>query len=177
MIVRHCVDVVTRVIPAIGGRWIPYSAAEVAARRAAQMVRSKVCWAAPGLAALTVGPAQVPLPCDCDKAASLAAAPLPHGGTSTAFTVWPELGWFLPPVPAQGEVGLDASSITLPRLAITDAMPPAGPHLPEVLVSSVPPIPSAAAQPATTVAEPGSMLLLLAVAVVALMAVRVLRRE
>lgn len=43
----HCVTVLRRVIPPIGGKWIPYSAAQVAARRAAQMVPVLVCCAIP----------------------------------------------------------------------------------------------------------------------------------
>jgi hypothetical protein len=47
-----------RVIPATGGAWIPYTAAQVAARRAAQMVAVVVCTTVPS-------PADAPAPCDC----------------------------------------------------------------------------------------------------------------
>lgn len=43
----HCITVMRRVIPPIGGKWIPYTAAEVAARRAAQMVPVVVCCLVP----------------------------------------------------------------------------------------------------------------------------------
>ena len=44
---HHCVTVWRRVVPPVGTRWIPYSAAEVAARPAAQMVACVVCVAIP----------------------------------------------------------------------------------------------------------------------------------
>jgi hypothetical protein len=38
-----CETIIRRVIPPTGGAWIPYTAAEVAARRAAQMVVVMTC--------------------------------------------------------------------------------------------------------------------------------------
>jgi len=45
-----------RVIPPVGGAWIPYSARQVAERRAAQMVAVVVCTTLPA-------PADAPAPC------------------------------------------------------------------------------------------------------------------
>lgn len=52
----HCVTVLRRVIPPIGGKWIPYTAAQVAARRAAQMVACVVCTALPPTPAAAPSP-------------------------------------------------------------------------------------------------------------------------
>lgn len=54
----RCYTVLRRVIGPIGGAWIPYTAAQVAARRAAQMVAVVVCVAVPGTA-------QAPRDCNC----------------------------------------------------------------------------------------------------------------
>jgi hypothetical protein len=54
----HCRTIWRRVIPATGGAWIPYTAAQVAARRAAQMVAVVVCTTLPS-------PVDAPAPCDC----------------------------------------------------------------------------------------------------------------
>jgi hypothetical protein len=54
----NCRTIWRRVIPATGGAWIPYTAAQVAARRAAQMVAVVVCTTLPS-------PADAPAPCDC----------------------------------------------------------------------------------------------------------------
>ena len=54
-----CITILRRIIGPIGGAWIPYSAAQVAARRAAQIVAITVCTSVPV-------PAGAPLP------------PLPH---------------------------------------------------------------------------------------------------
>lgn len=43
----RCATLWRRVVPAIGGRWIAYSAAQVAARRAAQMVLVTTCTVVP----------------------------------------------------------------------------------------------------------------------------------
>jgi len=56
----NCVTVAVRKIPPIGGKWIPFSAAEVIARRAKQMVVIVIC--------TTTVPAPAsnsPLECDC----------------------------------------------------------------------------------------------------------------
>lgn len=42
-----CIRVWRRVIPPVGGAWIPFTAAQVAARRAAQMVLVTVCTSLP----------------------------------------------------------------------------------------------------------------------------------
>lgn len=42
-----CKTIILRIVGPIGGKWIPYTAAQVAARRAAQMVVVTVCAAAP----------------------------------------------------------------------------------------------------------------------------------
>ncbi len=57
----RCVEMIRRVIPPVGGKWIPYSPAEVIARRAAQMVVCVVCTAVPVTPALTPAPVP-PLP-------------------------------------------------------------------------------------------------------------------
>lgn len=44
---QTCTTILRRVIPAIGGKWIPFTAAQVAARRAAQMVAIVVCTSIP----------------------------------------------------------------------------------------------------------------------------------
>jgi hypothetical protein len=54
--VTPCRTLWRRVIPATGGAWIPYSAAQVAARRAAQTVAVVVCTTLPS-------PATAPAPC------------------------------------------------------------------------------------------------------------------
>jgi hypothetical protein len=54
----NCITILRRVIPPVGGAWIPYSAAQVAARRAAQTVAVVVCTTLPS-------PATAPAPCDC----------------------------------------------------------------------------------------------------------------
>jgi hypothetical protein len=59
--VIHCVTILRRVIPPVGGAWIPHTAAQVAARRAAQMVAVVVCTTLPS-------PATAPAPCDCAPA-------------------------------------------------------------------------------------------------------------
>jgi len=43
----NCIAILRRVIGPIGGAWIPYTAAQVVARRAAQMVLVVVCTAVP----------------------------------------------------------------------------------------------------------------------------------
>lgn len=53
-----CATILRRVTGPIGGAWIPYTAAQVAARRAAQMVAVVVCAAAPGTA---LAPAPLPV--------------------------------------------------------------------------------------------------------------------
>lgn len=56
-----CYTTLKRIVPtAIGGKWIPFTAAEVAARRAAQMVAVVVC-----VTVTTTTPAAAPPPCDC----------------------------------------------------------------------------------------------------------------
>jgi hypothetical protein len=57
-VIVHCRTLWRRVIPPVGGAWIPYTAAQVAARRAAQMVAVVVCTTLPS-------PADAPAPCDC----------------------------------------------------------------------------------------------------------------
>lgn len=47
----RCATLWRRVVPPVGGRWIAYSAAQVAARRAAQMVLVVTCNAVPTPAA------------------------------------------------------------------------------------------------------------------------------
>ena len=56
----RCVEIIRRVIPPVGGKWIPYTPAEVIARRAAQMAVCVVCTAVPVTPAIT--PAPVPVP-------------------------------------------------------------------------------------------------------------------
>jgi hypothetical protein len=62
----RCYTILRRVIPPIGGAWIPYTAAQVAARRAAQVVAVVVCVSVPGTA-------QAPRECNC------APPPIPIG--------------------------------------------------------------------------------------------------
>lgn len=52
----HCRTILRRVIGPVGGAWIPYTAAQVAARRAAQMVAVVACTTFPS-------PATAPAPC------------------------------------------------------------------------------------------------------------------
>ena len=62
----RCFTTWRRVIGPIGGAWIPYTAAQVAARRAAQWVAVVVCVSLPGTA-------QAPRDCNC------APPPIQHG--------------------------------------------------------------------------------------------------
>jgi hypothetical protein len=68
-----CITVWRRVIGSVGGAWIPFTAAQVAARRAAQMVAVTVCASLPS-------PAIAPMPAPAPDAwwrapAELAPAP------------------------------------------------------------------------------------------------------
>jgi len=80
-----CVVRWVRRVPAVGGRWIPYPAHVVAARRAAQMVAVVVCTAGP------VG---------ADGPAGLPARPMPPAPPAVAVERLPDLaglGPLLPP--------------------------------------------------------------------------------
>ena len=58
----HCSRVWRRVVPPVGTRWIPYTAAQVTARRAAQMVAVCVCVTVPGGVGEPPRPVPVPPP-------------------------------------------------------------------------------------------------------------------
>ena len=83
----HCVTVLRRVIPPIGGKWIPYTAAEVAARRAAQMVVCVVCTAIPP------APAEAPpMPPPAITGPPLVLVPGTTPGTVPGYVATPEPG-------------------------------------------------------------------------------------
>ena len=83
----HCVTVLRRVIPPIGGKWIPYTAAQVAARRAAQMVVCVVCTAIPP------APAEAPpMPPPAITGPPLVLVPGTTPGTVPGYVATPEPG-------------------------------------------------------------------------------------
>lgn len=85
----HCVTILRRIIGPVGGAWIPYTAAEVARRRAAQMVAVVVC--------TTVSPreANVPAPAPCCAPPPVgpwtSLTPLPGGLVPLSVAPYPEV--------------------------------------------------------------------------------------
>jgi hypothetical protein len=87
----HCVTVLRRVIPPVSpdGPWIPYSAAQVAARRAAQMVACVVCIALPPTPAAAPSPVP-PVPSQEIVGPPLDLVPRITPGTLPPYVTTPE---------------------------------------------------------------------------------------
>ena len=80
----NCITIWRRITGPIGGKWIPYPPAVVAARRAAQMVATVVCFTLPP------APGMPPKPvCDCPPVPAYAGPPLELVPAPVAFVPQP----------------------------------------------------------------------------------------